>query len=93
MEENELLAEAIGWEKDQIETVDGVTYIVIGDERHRFDFNDPLVIEPIREKYQPQVIELAADSVWANVPGSELRVGSSVAEAIARAVIASEGLA
>lgn len=89
MEENELLAEAIGWEKDQIETVDGVTYIVIGDERHRFDFNDPLVIEPIREKYQVQVI----GDCWANVPGSELRVGSSVAEAIARAVIAAEGLA
>lgn len=93
MEENELLAQAIGWQKDQIETVNGETFIVIGDERHRFDLNDPLVIDPIREKYGVLELPVTGGGCYASLPGRPLVYGATVADAIARAVIAAEGLA
>lgn len=84
---NVLLARAIGWPEEQI---DGDA-IVIDGERYPFDYNDPLVIEPIKEKYRPQVIP-NGDTFWAHVPGSAMRVGATENEAVAKAVIAAEGI-
>lgn len=69
MSTNAKLARAIGWPQEQI---DGDA-IVIDGERFPFDFNDPLVIEPIKEKYRPEVIA-NGDTFWAHVPGSAMQV-------------------
>jgi len=85
---NAQLARAIGWPEEQI---DGDA-IVIDGERFPFDYNDPLVIEPIKAKYRPEIIP-AVDNFWAHVPGSAMSHGKTENEAIARAVIAAEGIA
>lgn len=84
---NAQLARAIGWPEEHI---DGDA-IVIDGERFPFDYNDPLVIEPIKAKYRPEVIP-AEGTVWAHVPGSAMRVGKTENEAVALAVIAAEGV-